>query len=296
MVTSLSSALRSARMEIEYLTPCETAPAQVCIHGAQVLDLALSRLRELGRRATENEAGLHQQLAAGAKAVATLNGEIARAQALIHEKTFRITELEDTVETLKSVVGGYAGNVERLEDHVQRAQHDACEAQAVYARQLAQKEQRLQALNAQLASARQTAGALGGHVAAMATRHECVLAERDARLGQLRGEIERLAGAVKQLRRENGTLKTRLQERQPLADAPSQSQNQQQHQHQQHHLQNQNHLPTPKMDSAAVFGADGGDAMDSDEDMGVAVGKRRAFAYQRAQADSVMAMGCDEMR
>ncbi len=55
IITSLSSAFRAARLELEYLTPGEISLPLNSV-GAQVLDLLLDRLRDLARKSKEADA------------------------------------------------------------------------------------------------------------------------------------------------------------------------------------------------------------------------------------------------
>ncbi|PHH84510.1 hypothetical protein CDD83_1830 [Cordyceps sp. RAO-2017] len=59
MMAALASGFRAARLELEYLTPGEIA-LPLTSHGAEVLDLLLGRLRDLAKRALEDEASIDE--------------------------------------------------------------------------------------------------------------------------------------------------------------------------------------------------------------------------------------------
>ena len=61
MITALSSGFRAARLELEYLTPGEIA-LPLTSHGAEVLDLLLTRLRELAKKGKENDDAIDEAL------------------------------------------------------------------------------------------------------------------------------------------------------------------------------------------------------------------------------------------
>jgi len=192
IVASLSSGLRAARLELEYLTPGEIA-LPLTSHGAESLDLLLSRLRELGRRAKEDEAALdeyrtleaslRQQLSARADAMEAIGAELSQAQALIDEKSFRIQELESGVKWLKDAVNGYVSNIRRLEGVIRRIEEAAREAQESFRLQLDEKEVKLRVLEGQLAMAQKSASSLQGDD--QNKRHE-----EDAELDDRRSLIE----------------------------------------------------------------------------------------------------------
>ena len=235
IVTSLSSAFRTARLELEYLTPGEvTLPLTSA--GAAVLDLVLERLRHLAKKSREDddaideyhsiELSLRQQLGARVSAMDTLNQEISRMEAEAREKDARAAELEVGLERLKGAVDRYTRDISELETLVQRLESDLDTSraerqqdQAAHTEELAQRASTIAALETQLSTAvEQTAGlraqlaevqaaqaqALGelraGHKAEMARLTEAqgqALALRDARVTELRLEIDRVNEALR---------------------------------------------------------------------------------------------------
>jgi hypothetical protein len=235
IVVSLASGFRAARLELEYLTPGEiTLP--LTSHGAEILDLLLSRLRELGRRATEDEAtineyhslelSLRQQLSARVEAMDTLGAELARAQILLDEKSGRVQELELSVERLKGSVSGYMRDISELEELVLRLEKETREAletqevmEEAHKRRTADKDHKIQVLEVQLRAARELACSLDAQLIDANARNEGALAERDARIVELSRDLDRISSLLRsshsatgRLRQENGFLKTRVQE------------------------------------------------------------------------------------
>ncbi|ROV88857.1 hypothetical protein VMCG_10191 [Cytospora schulzeri] len=133
IITSLSSAFREARLELEYLTPGEiTIPLTAA--GSSVLDLLLTRLRELARRSLECEdavdeyhaleVSLRRQLGARADAMDGMRTEMRNLQRQSRGKDARVRELEAGVERLKGSVKSYTRDVSELEGLVQRLEAD----------------------------------------------------------------------------------------------------------------------------------------------------------------------------
>lgn len=133
MVASLSSAFREARLELEYLTPGEIA-MPLSAAGSSVLDLLLTRLRELARRSLECEdaideyhaleVSLRKQLSARVEAMDGMKTEMRALQRQSRRKDARVKELEAGVERLKGSVKSYTRDVSELEGLVQRYEDD----------------------------------------------------------------------------------------------------------------------------------------------------------------------------
>ncbi|KAK8038099.1 hypothetical protein PG994_014866 [Apiospora phragmitis] len=245
IVASLASAFRSARLELEYLTPGEiTLP--LSSRGAEVLDLVLTRLRDLARktRAQEDaideyhelELSLRQQLGARVGAMDSLRRDLAQGAAQLHERDACIAELEVGVDRLRGTVDGYRRDMGELEALVQRIETEADETrtaalddmEAQFQQQktatadrhgaaVRELEARLTAVVAQSAELRtqlvEVQARRAAETAALNHAHGRGLALRDARVAELRGEIdsinESLRGAhetVRQLRVENASL------------------------------------------------------------------------------------------
>ncbi|KAK0611761.1 hypothetical protein B0T14DRAFT_334724 [Immersiella caudata] len=129
IVTSLSSAFRAARLELEYLAPGEvTLPLTSA--GAAVLDLILDRLRDLAKKNREAddsideyhsiELSLRQQLSARVDAMGILDKEVKRMESEVQQRDDRIAELEVGIERLKGAVQRYTRDVSELESLIQR--------------------------------------------------------------------------------------------------------------------------------------------------------------------------------
>ncbi|KAK9414084.1 hypothetical protein SUNI508_02183 [Seiridium unicorne] len=237
IVSSISSALRAARLELEYLTPGEvTLP--LSSHGAEVLDLVLSRLRDLARQVKEDEASideyhalelsLRQQLGARVEAMDGLKRELKKSTSRLEERDERITELEIGTDRLKGAIEGYRRDIDELENLVQRIEEEGQEATAKLQSEadngkqevkrkdesIAELEARVASVLSQTAELRiQLAGVQAKRVAnvtALNKSHGTALALRDARVTELRGEIDSINASlrsahetIRQLRVEN---------------------------------------------------------------------------------------------
>ncbi|TIC93689.1 hypothetical protein CH35J_009696 [Colletotrichum higginsianum] len=219
VIASLASALRTARLELEYLTPGEiTLP--LSSHGGEVLDLLLTRLRDLARRAREDEASideyhelelsLRQQLGARVAAMGELEGELRRAREALGARTERVAELEVGVERLKGAVAGYVRDLGELEGVVGRMEAENRDAMAtrdaqveVGRRVLRAKEDAIAKLEAKLSDAtalgrslrrrlEEAEAARTKEVGEVTRRGGAALAVRDARVTELREEVERV--------------------------------------------------------------------------------------------------------
>ncbi|KAL0936807.1 uncharacterized protein CTRU02_209022 [Colletotrichum truncatum] len=219
IITSLAASLRTARLELEYLTPGEiTLP--LSSHGAEVLDLLLTRLRDLAKRAREDEASideyhqlelsLRQQLGARVAAMDGLNEELTRAKAQLQQKDATVKELEVSVDRLKGAVNGYIRDVMELESIVSRTESENRDAMAtkdaqieVGRRVLRSKEDMIAQLEGKLADSIVQTKSLRRRLdeseetrtkeaASLNRRSGQALALRDARVAELREEIERV--------------------------------------------------------------------------------------------------------
>ncbi|KAI1398634.1 hypothetical protein F4819DRAFT_468006 [Hypoxylon fuscum] len=237
IVTSLTGAFRSARLELEYLTPGEiTLP--LSSRGAEVLDLVLVRLRDLGRQVRENEdeideyhaleLSLRQQLGARVDAMDGMRTQL-------RERDERIGELEIGVERLKGAAEGYRRDVAELETLVQRVEEEgkatATQLQSEVASthaDLTESKTIVAELEAKLTSVREQAESFKTQLANLQRRrsseikalnkyHGTALAVRDARVVELRRGIEDVNKSlheahttIQQLRVENLGLNQRV--------------------------------------------------------------------------------------
>lgn len=133
IITALRSAFRAARLELEYLEPGESA-LPLTAAGAEVLDLLLTRLRELARQNLEKddvideyseaEASLRTQLTARVEAMDAMRTEIGSLKDKVKLRNMRIKELETGMEKLRASVKGYTGDIAELEALAQRLEGD----------------------------------------------------------------------------------------------------------------------------------------------------------------------------
>ncbi|KAK0725250.1 hypothetical protein B0H67DRAFT_570021 [Lasiosphaeris hirsuta] len=195
------------------------------------------------------ELSLRQQLGARVDAMDTLGKEVTRMEGEGREKDARISELEVGLERLKGAVHRYTRDVSELEALVQRMERDLENSDAMrqqdqvvheqttqqQAAEIAKKTSALVALEAKLASAVEQTSSLEAQLGSMQTAHATALddlrsstkvetaqinkthgqalALRDARVAELRGEVDRVSASlraahetVRQLRVENGQL------------------------------------------------------------------------------------------
>lgn len=133
ILSSLSSSFRSIRLELEYLTPGEIA-LPLTSAGAAVLDLLLTRLRELARQSLENEdaldeyrrleVSLRKQLGARVDAMDDMRQEISTLKDKVKLRNMRIKELEMGIDKLRSSVKTYTRDISELEKLAQRLDGD----------------------------------------------------------------------------------------------------------------------------------------------------------------------------
>ncbi|KAL3295062.1 glycolipid 2-alpha-mannosyltransferase [Colletotrichum asianum] len=224
IITSLAASLRTARLELEYLTPGEiTLP--LSSHGAEVLDLLLTRLRDLAKRGKEDEAAideyhqlelsLRQQLGARVAAMDSLNEDLARAKAQLAQKDAAAAELRVSVDRLKGAVNGYIRDVMELEGVIGKMEGENRDAMAtkdaqieVGRRVLRSKEDVIAQLEGKLADAvaqtkafrRRLDESEEGRVREVASvnrRSGQALAVRDARVAELREEVGRVNDSLR---------------------------------------------------------------------------------------------------
>ncbi|KAL5613983.1 hypothetical protein FOVSG1_003046 [Fusarium oxysporum f. sp. vasinfectum] len=246
MITTLITNFRAARLELEYLTPGEiTLP--LSSHGAEVLDLMLTRLRDMAKRAKEDEdaideyheieLSLRKQLDARVTVMDGLKAEMGKAEKLISDKIARIRELEVANQRLKGAVDGYIRDISELEDLVQRMEREAHDANDEYAVQLevkhkilTRKEDTIASLEAKLSSALSRSSDLQAQMLTLQTtntqtisslnkKHGSALAARDASVTKYRSEMDKLNESLRSahdkicgLRVENGGLRREVDE------------------------------------------------------------------------------------
>lgn len=232
VVLSLSSAFRTARLELEYLTPGEIA-LPLTAAGAAVLDLLLTRLRELAKRTLECEDAideyhvlehsLRKQLSARAEAMDAAKAERDALADEAGKKDARIKELEVGVQRLKGAVKSYTRDVSELEGLVQRLEGDLDTAtkdlQVVreqneadaeeWADAAKEKDFAITMLEEKLGLALEQTSELKDQleelrakhkeeVFSMSQRHGVDLVMRDSRVSELRLEVDRVNEALRE--------------------------------------------------------------------------------------------------
>lgn len=248
IIASLASGFRTARLELEYFNPGEST-LPLTSRGAEVLDLLLTRLRDLARRAREDEASideyheleqsLRKQLSGRVEVMDSLRAELEKARGEAAESGKRVEELEVSVSRLRGAVDGYVRDMGELERLVERLEGAAEVAEA--------KAGRMSSLEEELKDSKTKEQDLRSHVASLESKladgvaltqklrvdvstlvvsrsnlnvqHGRALALRDARVTELRAEIDRLSESlrtahdrIQTLRVENHGLEGRLAE------------------------------------------------------------------------------------
>lgn len=224
MVTALAAGFRAARLELEYLTPGELV-LPLSSHGAQVLDLLLSRLRVLAKEVQEDEAtideyheieqSLRKQLDARVSVIEGLKLEMYKAEGIFSEKNAMIKELRVGNQRLNGAVAGYTRDIAELEKLIERMEQDAqaikgtnqarqqSDRQTLAAKEasIAELEEKLQdamrrttSLQLEISNAQDSSTR---HVVALNKQHGAALALRDARVLELRYEVERVNDSLK---------------------------------------------------------------------------------------------------
>ncbi|KAL7956474.1 hypothetical protein V8C34DRAFT_210750 [Trichoderma compactum] len=246
VVLSLAAGFRTARIELEYLTPGEVS-LPLTSRGAQVLDLLLMRLRELAKQSKEDdesineyheiEQSLRKQLDSRVSVMDELNEKIAGAYRMLDEKDNRVRELEVSNDRLKGTVDGYVRDIAELEKLVARMEKEHRESTNTHAFQqkssedlIAAKDSIIAELEAKIEEAviqteelpkemSATEVSLTRQTAAMSRQRRTALALRDARVSELRGDIDRVNDSLQlaqetihALRIENRGMKGQMEE------------------------------------------------------------------------------------
>ncbi|KAH7322642.1 hypothetical protein B0I35DRAFT_426187 [Stachybotrys elegans] len=283
MIMSLASGFRAARLELEYLTPGEIA-LPLTSHGAEVLDLLLTRLRDLATRAKEDESSideyhdieqsLRRQLDTRCSAMEKLKASMAKAEALMRDKDKTIQNLETGNERLKGAMDAYVRDIRELEKLVERLEQEGRDSNATLEahressrRQLLEKDHSVDELQVKLAVALKKTAALQRdleelhaskkkHINALNAQQGKALALRDARVAELRDEIDRVNESLRSahdticaLRVDKGGLQAQMDEDKAKAKAAMDAMKEEL----QRALQvSQDFLATPKRNADAV--------------------------------------------
>ncbi|KAI6360056.1 hypothetical protein MCOR25_006863 [Pyricularia grisea] len=265
MLISMASAFRTARLELEYLTPGEiTLPLSSA--GAAVLDLLLARLRDLSKRAREDEAtideyhaqelSLRQQLSARVDVSGELAAEVQNLKKQLEDRDSKVEELQVGLDRVKGAAASYTRDIAELEKLAERVEAqriaalDECEllrgaatakdaevdeARRAHDAAIVELETKLATLlveagDLRVRLANAEADAAGAQIRYVdQTRklniaHGRQLALRDARVAELRIEVDRVNGALRaahgtvcQLRVEKSKLEGRVEDEKTAA-------------------------------------------------------------------------------
>ncbi|KAK4172961.1 hypothetical protein QBC36DRAFT_381369 [Triangularia setosa] len=219
IISTIASTLRSCRLELEYISPGEiTLPLSGS--GAQILQTMIAQLKGLANKNKECEdaideyhsisLSLRQQLSARVDVMDDLRGKLEKEH---KEKK----ELESGVEKLKAAVGKYTrdmnqleGLISNLEEQLESSHAEQQDKIAALERTVEDKTREAEGLTAEIEQLEQ------GHkigLAELNRSHGEQLKGKDAKIWELRGEIERVraelqetADSVVRLRVEIGRL------------------------------------------------------------------------------------------
>jgi hypothetical protein len=211
VLRSITTAFRTARLELEYLTPGEIE-LPLTASGAAVLDLLLDRLRDLAKKAKESdenideyhalELSLRQQLSARVDVTDALTKEVAELKQKLKERDGQLEEQTVGLNRLKGAVASYSRDVGELEDLVRRLEGEKTAAVDELEARLAKQTKELEGKLAELEDKHaETLGRMRRNhkdeLAGLNKNHGAALALRDARVSELRGEIERVNASLR---------------------------------------------------------------------------------------------------
>ncbi|KAI1362185.1 hypothetical protein F5Y08DRAFT_283547 [Xylaria arbuscula] len=246
IVAEIAAGFREARLELEYLTPGESA-LPLKSHSAEVLELVLTRLRDLARKSHDDdetideyhaiELSLRQQLSARYDVMKKLREEQKKSAAVLRERDARIGEFEIGLERLKGAAEGYRRDIGELETLVQRMEGDALTTEAKLQADLVSAEMQVSErtaviadLEVKLAATVQQAEELEAKIKDIQRRKDAeakvrnksygaALALKDARMLELRREFYSVNDSLRnaheiiiKLRMENAGLTRRAEE------------------------------------------------------------------------------------
>lgn len=213
MLASIAAGFRTARLELEYLTPGEiTLP--LTSHGAEVLDLLLERLRELAKKAREGddavdeyhaiELNLLQQLKGRVEVMDELRAEVQRKQGELAERAGEVENLTVGNDRLKGAVEGYIRDIRELERLVETMEAEAAGKDVTVGERdatVADLEERLAAVTSRASDLQDELEVAQAtrkkQLASVNRRSGDALALRDARVAELREEIDRINAALR---------------------------------------------------------------------------------------------------
>jgi hypothetical protein len=211
ILRNIITAFRTARLELEYLTPGEIS-LPLTSSGAAVLDLLLDRLRDLAKKSKENdehideyhalELSLRQQLSARVDVTDALTKEVSELKKKMQERDGRIEEQSVGLDRLKGAMASYARDVGELEELVGRLEGEKTSAVEELEGRLATQTKELEGKLADLEEKHsetlvQMRKSHKDELAGLNKTHGAALALRDARVSELRGEIERVNASLR---------------------------------------------------------------------------------------------------
>lgn len=216
IIGSITSGLRMARLEIEYITPGEISLPLSC-HGAELLNLVLDHLRELSQQVKNNEMeineyheiefSLRQQLGDRVGAMDNMKEKQEADAAALRERDSHIEDLEHSLDRLKGASRGYEKDIKELQSWMECMESEAKLAKMKLQIDLEATQEKLSHrdsvigdLEAKLANTMEMVEAQeaelknfhlrrDGENRARNTSHGSVLAIKDKRIQELRREI-----------------------------------------------------------------------------------------------------------
>ncbi|KAI2627835.1 hypothetical protein GGR54DRAFT_652692 [Hypoxylon sp. NC1633] len=214
ILSTLTSAFRTARLELEYLTPGElTLP--LTARGAQVLDLVLARLRTMARRVSDDEGHIDEYHALELSLRQQLGARVGAERLKGAAESYRrdVAELEALVTRLEAECEGTAATLRAEVDGARAELADSRASAAELEAKLAAVREQAEVCATQMADLQRRKAA---EVKALNKYHGIALAVRDARVTELRRKLEdvqeSLHGAhatIHQMRVENLGLRRR---------------------------------------------------------------------------------------
>ncbi|KAK4141323.1 uncharacterized protein C8A04DRAFT_14179 [Dichotomopilus funicola] len=211
ILDSLRTAFRTARLELEYLSPGEST-LPLTGSGAALLTHLLTQLRTLStqhRAATDaldeahaSQVSLRQQLSARASAMDTLAAELTTAQHDRQRADARVADLEHRLTRLRTAARAYASEIVDLEQLVHQLEDE-----------IEDKSTTITDLDGKLIAALTQTAALQDEITALTATHQLELADREGETKKLgseldtaKGALEEMKSVVEELRREKDEL------------------------------------------------------------------------------------------
>ncbi|KAK4197407.1 hypothetical protein QBC40DRAFT_267676 [Triangularia verruculosa] len=205
IITTISSTLRSCRLQLEYLSPGELVlPLSGSGSGSKILQTMIAKLKDLTQRNKDCEdaideyhtveQNLREQLSARVDVMDDLREKLQKEQ---KEKK----ELEAGMERLKAAVAKYTGDMTELENLIATLETQFESAHG-------EQQEKIAALEREVTAKTREVGRLKGEIEQLEQGHKTGLAElrrthgeqlrgKDAKILELRQEVERVSGELK---------------------------------------------------------------------------------------------------